>query len=66
VVGHIKIADGVKIAGQAGVANSIEKENEVVQGSPAFSLGDFRRSYVLFRNLPKMSDRLKDLEHKLK
>lgn len=66
VVGHIKIADGVKIAGQAGVGNSIEKENEIVQGSPAFSLGDFRRSYVLFRNLPKLNDRMKDLENKLK
>lgn len=65
VVGHIKIADGVKIAGQAGVGNSIEKENEIVQGSPAFSLGDFRRSYVLFRNLPKLNDKLKDLERKL-
>lgn len=66
VVGHIRIADGVKIAGQAGVGSSIEKENEIVQGSPAFPLGDFRRSYVLFRNLPKLNDRVKDLENKLK
>lgn len=66
VVGHIKIADGVKIAGQAGVGASIEKENEIVQGSPAFSLGDFRRSYVLFRSLPKLNDRIKDIENKLK
>lgn len=66
VVGHIKIADGVKIAGQAGVGSSIDKENEIVQGSPAFPLGDFRRSYVLFRNLPKLNDRIKDLENKLK
>lgn len=66
IVGHIKIADGVKIAGQAGVGAAIEKENEIVQGSPAFSLGDFRRSYVLFRNLPKLNDRIKDIENKLK
>jgi UDP-3-O-[3-hydroxymyristoyl] glucosamine N-acyltransferase len=66
IVGHIRIADGVKIAGQAGVGGSIEKENEIVQGSPAFSLGDFRRSYVLFRNLPKLNDKIKDLENKLK
>lgn len=66
VAGHIRIADGVKIAGQAGVASSIEKENEIVQGSPAFSLGEFRRSYVLFKNLPKLNDRIKDVENKLK
>ncbi len=65
IAGHIRIADGVKIAGQAGVGSSIEKENEIVQGSPAFSLGDFRRSYVLFRNLPKLNDRIKDIEKKI-
>lgn len=66
IVGHIKIADGVKIAGQAGVGSSIEKENEIVQGSPSFPLSDFRRSYVLFRSLPKLSDRLRDIEKKIK
>lgn len=66
VVGHIKIADGVKIAGQAGVASSIEKENEMVQGSPSFSLGDFRRSYVLFRSLPKLNERIRDIENQIK
>ncbi len=65
IVGHIKIADGVKIAGQAGVGSSILKENEIVQGSPSFPLGDFRRSYVLFRNLPKLNDRIRDIEKKL-
>ena len=66
IVGHIKIADGVKIAGQAGVGSSIEKENDIVQGSPSFSLGDFRRSYVLFRNLPKLNDKINNLEKKIK
>ena len=66
IVGHIKIADGVKIAGQAGVGSSIEKENEIVQGSPSFLLGDFRRSYVLFRSLPKLNDRIRNIEMKLK
>jgi len=62
IVGHIKIADGVKIAGQAGVGSSILKENEIVQGSPSFNLGDFRRSYVLFRNLPKLNEKINALE----
>jgi UDP-3-O-[3-hydroxymyristoyl] glucosamine N-acyltransferase len=66
IVGHIKIADGVKIAGQSGIGASIEKEGEIVQGSPAFPVGDYRRCYVLFRNLPKLNDRIKDLELKLK
>lgn len=66
IVGHIKIADGVKIAGQSGIGNSIEKEGEVVQGSPAFSIGDYKRSYVLFRSLPKLNDKINELTKKLK
>ena len=58
IVGHIKIAEGVKIAAQSGIGNSITKENQIVQGSPAFSIGDFKRCYVLFRGLPKLKSQL--------
>lgn len=64
IVGHIKIADGVKIAAQSGIANSIEQENTIVQGSPAIPIGDFKRSYVMFRKLPSMANQLKNLEKK--
>lgn len=65
VAGHLKIADGVKIAGQSGIGSSIEKEGEIVQGSPAFPIGEFKRSYVLFRNLPKLNERISELTKKL-
>ena len=65
VAGHLKIADVFKIAGQSGIGSSIEKECEIVQGSPAFGIGDFKRSYVLFRSLPKLNDKLNDLSKKL-
>lgn len=65
IVGHIKIADGVKIAAQSGIGQSIDEENIVVQGSPAFAIGDYRRSYVLFRSLPKLNDKLNELVKKL-
>ena len=65
IVGHLKIADGVKIAGQSGIASSIEKEGETVQGSPSFNIGDYKRSYVLFRNLPKLNDKINELAKKL-
>lgn len=66
VVGHVKVADGVKIAGQSGVGSTIKEEGIVVQGSPAFGIGDYQRSYVLFRGLKKLNDRLNELERKLK
>lgn len=62
VVGHLKIADGVKIAGQSGVGSSIKEEGLVVQGSPAFGIGDYQRSYVLFRGLRKLNDRVSTVE----
>jgi UDP-3-O-[3-hydroxymyristoyl] glucosamine N-acyltransferase len=65
IAGHLKIADGVKIAGQSGIGTSIEKEGEIVQGSPAFTIGEYRRSYVLFRSLPKLNDKLNDVIKKL-
>lgn len=64
MVGHIKIADGVKIAAQSGIGNSIENENAIVQGSPAIPIGDFKRSYVMFRKLPEMADQIKNLQKK--
>lgn len=65
IAGHLKIADGVKIAGQSGIGSNIDKEGEIVQGSPAFNIGEYKRSYVLFRNLPKLSDKISDLSKKL-
>jgi UDP-3-O-[3-hydroxymyristoyl] glucosamine N-acyltransferase len=62
IVGHITIANKVKIAAQSGIGSSIETEGEVVQGSPAFNIGDYKRTYVLFRKLPEMEKRIKQLE----
>jgi UDP-3-O-[3-hydroxymyristoyl] glucosamine N-acyltransferase len=64
VAGHLKIADGVKIAGQSGIGGNIDKQDEIVQGSPAFNIGEYKRCYVLFRSLPKLNDRLRELEKK--
>lgn len=65
IAGHITIADGVKIAAQSGIGKSITKENDIVQGSPAFSVHDYQRSYVVFRNLPKLQEKINDLLKKL-
>jgi len=62
--GHLLIADKVKIAAQSGIGSNI-KEGEIVQGSPAFPIGDYKRSYVMFRNLPQMSTDLRDLKSEI-
>lgn len=64
VAGHLRIANGVKIAGQSGIGSSIDKEGEILQGSPAFNIGEFKRSYVIFRGLQKLNDKVSDLTKK--
>ncbi len=65
IIGHLTIADGVKIAGQSGVPKGIKEEGAVVQGSPALDFGNFQRSYVLFKNLPKLRNQVIELEKKV-
>ncbi len=66
LIGHIKIANGVKIAAQSGITKDIKEEGIVIQGSPAFEFGPYQRSYLLFRNLPKIREQINDLERKVK
>ncbi|HXB39065.1 MAG TPA: UDP-3-O-(3-hydroxymyristoyl)glucosamine N-acyltransferase [Bacteroidia bacterium] len=66
IIGHLKIADGVKIAGQSGVGSTITEEGKIVQGSPAFAVGDYQRSYVLFRSLSKLYKQVNEIEKKIK
>ncbi len=53
IAGHLTIADDVKIAAQSGIGKNITKKGEVVQGSPAFNIRDYQKSYVIFKNLSK-------------
>jgi UDP-3-O-[3-hydroxymyristoyl] glucosamine N-acyltransferase len=66
IVGHLVIADNVKIQAQSGIPKSIKKPGSTVEGSPAFHLPDFLRSYVHFKNLNQLVQRLNALEKKLK
>lgn len=62
IIGHLTIGDNVKIAAQSGVGNNLP-DNAIVQGSPAFEVGNYRRSYVSFKRLPET---IKQLEAQLR
>lgn len=66
IAGHLRIADGVKIQAQSGIASNIEEEDAVVQGSPAFNIKEFLRSYVHFKNISNLEQRVRELEKALK
>ena len=64
IVGHISIGNNVKIQAQSGIIRNV-KDNEILQGSPALGYGDFNKSYVHFKNLPKIVKDINALEKKL-
>ena len=65
IVGHLIIADEVKIAAQSGISSSIKEKGAIIQGSPAFNIGDYKRSYVFFKKLPELYKRILKLEKEL-
>ena len=65
IVGHITIGDKVRIQAQSGIGRNV-KDEEVLQGSPALNYGDYNKSYVHFKNLPKLVNSLNEIEKKLK
>lgn len=64
IVGHITIGNNVKIQAQSGIGRNV-KDNEVLQGSPALTYGDYNKSYVYFKNLPKIVKSINEIEKRV-
>lgn len=64
IAGHIQIADGTMIQGQSGINKSLKEKNGKWYGSPAIKYMDYLKSYSIFRKLPKIEERLRNLEKK--
>jgi UDP-3-O-[3-hydroxymyristoyl] glucosamine N-acyltransferase len=64
ISGHLTIGNGVKIQAQSGIGKNL-KDGETVQGSPAFTYGDFSKSYVHFKNLPKTIAEIETIKKQL-
>lgn len=65
IAGHLTIADNVKIAAQSGIGCDILVEGSIVQGSPAYQIKSYQKSYVLFKKLPELMNRIDSLETEL-
>ncbi|MFK5878841.1 MAG: UDP-3-O-(3-hydroxymyristoyl)glucosamine N-acyltransferase [Flavobacteriaceae bacterium] len=63
--GHLIIGNDVKIQAQSGVGKNLN-DKEVVQGSHAFNFMDWNKSYIHFRNFPKLAKQINELEKELK
>ncbi|MBA2422195.1 MAG: UDP-3-O-(3-hydroxymyristoyl)glucosamine N-acyltransferase [Chitinophagales bacterium] len=61
-VGHIEIADESRINAQSGVSKSIREPGKAWNGAPAFEYTASLRSQSVFRNLPDLEKRMRQLE----
>ena len=63
IAGHLIVGNGVRIQAQTGVGRNL-KDNETLQGSPALAYSDYNKSYVHFKNLPKIVSEIEELKKK--
>lgn len=61
-VGHITVANGTQIGAQSGIPKAIKEENLQFIGTPIMPLREAFKTQVLVRNLPKLNDRITQLE----
>ena len=64
--GHITVANKTIITARSGITKSVKQEGRIMAGSPAQNSHDNLKSQVLFKNLPKIEQRLIAVESKLK
>ncbi|MBI1769263.1 MAG: UDP-3-O-(3-hydroxymyristoyl)glucosamine N-acyltransferase [Bacteroidetes bacterium] len=66
IAGHLVIANNTGIGAQAGIGKSIKEEGQRIIGSPAFDVKEYFKAYAVFKRLPDLNDRLRELEKKVK
>ena len=64
MAGHIHIGNNVRVGAQSGIINDVE-DNKVLIGSPAIDAQNFRKSSVLFKNLSKLYEDVKELKRQI-
>jgi UDP-3-O-[3-hydroxymyristoyl] glucosamine N-acyltransferase len=64
ISGHLSIGNNVKILAKAGITKNI-KDNQILNGIPAFKANDYNKSYVYFKNLPQLASKINNLEKEL-
>jgi UDP-3-O-[3-hydroxymyristoyl] glucosamine N-acyltransferase len=64
IAGHLSIGNNVRIQAQSGVGRNVN-DNEILQGSPTFGYNDFSKSYVHFKNLPKIVTEIEELKKQI-
>lgn len=65
IAGHLMIANNTSIGAQAGISKSIKEEGQRLLGYPAIDIKEYFRCYAVFKRLPDINDRLRELEKRV-
>ncbi|MEK6780312.1 MAG: UDP-3-O-(3-hydroxymyristoyl)glucosamine N-acyltransferase [Bacteroidota bacterium] len=65
IAGHLEIANNTSFGGQTGVSKSIKEEGQRLFGNIAMDIKEYFRSYAIFKKLPDLNYRLRELEKKV-
>jgi UDP-3-O-[3-hydroxymyristoyl] glucosamine N-acyltransferase len=65
VAGHLTLANRTSIGAQTGILKSVEKEDSKLFGTTALDVKEYFRSYAVFKKLPDLFTRLRELEAKV-
>ena len=63
--GHLSVANGTKLGGNAGIVKSITEENKTYMGAPAKEIMRAKRIEAASRQLPELLARVDALEKKI-
>jgi len=65
MAGHITVADNTIVTAQSGITKTVRQSGRIMAGSPAQDSHNNLKSQVLYKNLPKIEQRIRAIEEKL-
>ena len=65
MAGHLIVANNTSVGARAGISKSIKEEGQKLLGTFAFDIKEYFRSYAVFKKLPDLNHRVKELEKQI-
>lgn len=65
IVGHLHLADGIKVQAQSGIAAPIKEKNSKWYGSPAIRYYNYLKSFAIFKKLPELQQEIIELRKQI-
>jgi UDP-3-O-[3-hydroxymyristoyl] glucosamine N-acyltransferase len=65
IAGHISLAKGTRTQAQSGLGMNVTEPGKAFFGSPAIDYNEYVRAYIVFKQLPALAKKLREIEKKV-